>query len=44
MKEYELDKITLMGGWFIPKKVCADVIKFMNNQQLADGMMYGKKG
>ena len=39
MKEYELDKITLMGGWFIPKKVCDDVTKFMDNQQLVDGTL-----
>jgi len=44
MKEYELDKITLMGGWFIPKNVCNDLTKFMNNQPLADGMMYDSKG
>ena len=40
MKEYELDNITLMGGWYISSKVCSDLIKFMKNQPLKDGMMY----
>ena len=40
MKEYELDNITLMGGWYISSKVCNDLIKFMKNQPLKDGMMY----
>ena len=44
MKEYELDKITLMGGWFIPKKVCDNLTKFMDNQTLVDGRMYSSKG
>jgi len=44
MKEYELDNITLMGGWFIPKKVCDDLKKFMDKQPLVDGMMYSTRG
>ena len=44
MKEYELDNITLMGGWYIPSKVCGDLIKFMKNQPLQDGMMYQENG
>ena len=40
MKEYELDNITLMGGWYISNKVCSDIIKFMKKQTLVDGMMY----
>ena len=44
MKEYELDKITLMGGWFIPKKVCNDLTKFMDKQSLVDGRMYSAGG
>jgi len=40
MKEYELDNITLMGGWFIPKKVCDSLIKFADSQPLIDGQMY----
>ena len=44
MKEYELDNITLMGGWFIPKKVCNDLTKFMNKQPLVDGKMYSTGG
>ena len=44
MKEYELDKVTLMGGWFIPKKVCDNLTKFMDNQALVDGKMYSSKG
>ena len=31
MKEFELDNITLMGGWYISSKVCSDLIKFMKN-------------
>ena len=31
MKEYELDNITLMGGWFMPKSICGDLVKFMKN-------------
>ena len=44
MKEYELDNITLMGGWFMPKNICGDLIKFMKNQPLQDGMMYRENG
>ena len=44
MKEYELDKITLMGGWFIPKKICSDLTKFIDSQPLVDGIMYSDKG
>ena len=40
MKEYELDNITLMGGWYISNKVCSDIMKFMKKQTLVDGMMY----
>ena len=44
MKEYELDNITLMGGWYIPSKICNDLIKVMNNLPLKNGMMYTKQG
>ena len=44
MKEFEFDNITLMGGWFIPKNICGDLVKFMKNQPLQDGMMYTEKG
>ena len=37
MKEYELDKTTLMGAWFISKKLCNDITKKMKNQPLKDG-------
>ena len=40
MKEYELDNITLMGGWFMPKNICDIMIRYMNNLPLVDGMMY----
>ena len=40
MKEYELDKTTLMGAWFISKKLCNDITKQMNNADLVPGMMY----
>ena len=44
MKEFEFDNITLMGGWFMPKNICGDLVKFMKNQPLQDGMMYTEKG
>lgn len=40
MKEYELDNTTLMGAWYIPKKLCNDITKQMNNFDLVPGMMY----
>jgi len=40
MKEYELDNITLMGGWFMPKNICDKLTRYMNNQPLVDGLMY----
>ena len=42
MKEYKLDKQSLMGAWHIPKKLCDDIIKKMNNNKLVPGMMYSK--
>jgi len=44
MKEYELDNITLMGGWYIPSKICNDLIKVINNSPLKNGMMYTDQG
>ena len=40
MKEYELDNDTLMGAWFMPKKLCNDITKKMNESALVPGMMY----
>ena len=40
MKEYKLDKQSLMGAWYIPKKLCDNIIKKMNNNKLVPGMMY----
>jgi len=40
MKEYELDKTTLMGAWFMPKKLCNDITKKMDKSALVPGMMY----
>ena len=40
MKEYELDNATLMGAWFISKKLCNDITKQMNSADLVPGMMY----
>ena len=34
MKEYKLDKQSLMGAWHISKKLCDDITKIMNNTQL----------
>ena len=33
MKEYKLDKQSLMGAWYIPKKLCDNIIKKMNNNK-----------
>ena len=33
MNEYKLDNITLMGGWFIPEKVCDNLIDYFNNNK-----------
>ena len=33
MNEYKLDNITLMGGWFIPEKVCDNLIEYFNNNK-----------
>ena len=40
MKEYELDNITQMGAWFMPKKLCNDITKKMNENHLLPGIMY----
>ena len=40
MKEYELDNTTLMGAWYIPKKLCNDITKKINNAKLVPGVMY----
>ena len=44
MKEFFLDNITLMGGWYIPSKICNDLIKVMDTLPLKNGMMYTKQG
>ncbi len=31
MKEYPLDEITCMGGWFIPENLCDDIINYFNS-------------
>lgn len=33
MIEYKLDDITCMGGWFIPEKVCDDLIELYNQNK-----------
>ena len=40
MKEYKLDTTTLMGAWYISKKLCDKIIKVMNNNNLTPGIMY----
>ena len=44
MIEHDFDTNTLMGGWYMPKKLCNDLTKFMNSQPLVDGMMYSTEG
>ena len=31
MKEYPLDEITCMGGWFMPENLCDDIIDYFNS-------------
>jgi len=31
MNEYPLDKITCMGGWFMPENLCDDIINYYNS-------------
>ena len=40
MKEYKLDSTTLMGAWYISKKLCDKIIKKINSSNLLPGMMY----
>ena len=32
-KEYQLDKSTFMGGWYIPESVCNELVKVFNNNK-----------
>ena len=42
-KEYKLPLNSFIGGWFIPKKVCDDLIKyFKKNKELQKEGVYGK--
>ena len=36
-KEYELPFSTCIGGWFIPNKICDDIIKYFNKNQKDSG-------
>lgn len=40
MKEYKLDTTTLMGAWYISKKLCDKIKKAMDNNDLSPGIMY----
>ena len=40
MKEYKLDTTTLMGAWYISKKLCDKIKKAMDNNNLSPGIMY----
>tara|TARA_R100001460_G_scaffold89945_1_gene131496 strand:+ start:1159 stop:1779 length:621 start_codon:yes stop_codon:yes gene_type:complete len=40
MREHKLDNDTLMGAWFMPKKLCNDITKKMDKSALVPGMMY----
>ena len=40
MKEYKLDTATLMGAWYISKKLCDKIKKAMDNDNLTPGIMY----
>jgi len=37
MNEYELDKSTFIGGWYIPENICNEVIDVFNNNQFKWG-------
>jgi hypothetical protein len=44
LKEYKLSLDTFIGGWFIPKKVCNDLIKyFEKNKKIQVKGKYGVK-
>ena len=32
-KEYQLDKSTFMGGWYIPESVCNELVEVFNNNK-----------
>jgi|TARA_R100000234_G_scaffold91324_1_gene59492 hypothetical protein len=40
MKEYKLDTTTLMGAWYISKKLCDKIKKAMDTNNLTPGIMY----
>ena len=33
MQEYKLDKITLMGGWYMPTEICDNLVSFFNEKK-----------
>jgi len=39
MKEFKIDKTYCMGAWFMPEKICDDLIKFfhLNNENIHEG-------
>ena len=40
MKEYKLDSTSLIGAWYISKKLCDKIVKKINSSDLLPGMMY----
>jgi len=45
MKEYYLNEITCMGGWFMPENLCDDIIDYFNsNTSLQQKGVVGKRG
>jgi hypothetical protein len=42
LKEYKINEKTLIGGWFISKKICKNIINFYNdNKNLQEPGMFG---
>jgi len=33
MNEFEFDKSTQIGGWFMPKNICDDIVNYFNNNK-----------
>ena len=46
MKEYDIDYGSFIGGWYIPEKVCDDLIELFNTSQdmWSDGQVGGLTG
>jgi hypothetical protein len=40
MIEHDFDINTQIGGWYMPKKICNDIIDYIDNADLHEGRMY----